>query len=83
MNGENCRALQDWLTTKEMLQWLTKDRTVLDIKDREKINTATNFRPITCLPLGDELYEHLEEHNLLPDEKNGWERKCKRRKTRS
>ena len=74
MNGENCRALQDWLTTKQMLQWLTKDRTVLVIKDREKRNTATNFRPmITCLPLGDELYEHLKEQNLLPGEKNGRE----------
>ena len=73
VNVENCRALQDWLTTKQMLQWLTKYRTVLVIKDREKRNTATNFRPITCLPLGDELYEHLEEQNLLPDEKNGCE----------
>ena len=59
VNGENCRALQNWLTTNQMSQWLTKDRTVLVIKDREKGNTATNFRPITCLPLGDELYEHL------------------------
>ena len=62
---------------------LTKDRTVLVIKDRQKRNTATNFRPITCLALGDELYEHLEEQNLLPDEKNGCEWNCKRRKTRS
>ena len=61
MNGENCRALQDWLTTNQMLQWLTKDRTVLVIKDREKGIITTNFRPITCLLLGDELYEHLEK----------------------
>ena len=26
---------------------------------------------MTCLPLGDDLYEHLEEQNLLPDEKMG------------
>ena len=73
MNGESCRAHHDWLTTNQMLQLLTKDRTVLVIKDREKGNAATNCRPITCLPLGDDLYEHLQEQSLLPDEKNGCE----------
>ena len=43
-----------------------------------------NYRPITCLPLmwklltgilGDEIYQHLEERNLFPDEQKG----CRRR----
>ena len=47
------------------------------MKDREKGNDVTNFRPITCLPLmqkiftgmlSDELYDHLESERLLPEE---------------
>ena len=75
---------------------------MLVLKDMEKGNIATNFRPITCLLLmwklfigmmGDELYEHLEEDNLLPDEQTNARgtkdqllidkmviRNCKRRK---
>ena len=75
--------LHDYLTTNQTPEWFTKGRTVLVLKDMEKGNIATNFRPITCLPLmwklftgimGDELYKHLEEENLLPDEQKGCRR---------
>ena len=57
--------------------------TVLLPTKHQKGNIGTNFRPITCLPLmwklftgimGDELYKHLEEENLLPDEQKGCRR---------
>ena len=49
-------------------------------KGNRKGKTASNFRPITFLPLlwklltavlADELYRHLEENNLLPSEQKG------------
>ena len=55
---------------------------MLVLKDKEK-GIIASFRPITCLPLmwklftgimGDELYKHLEENNLLPDEQKGCRR---------
>ena len=61
----------------EALDWLTTSKTVIIMKDREKGNDVTNFRPITCLPLmqkiftgmlSDELYDHLESERLLPEE---------------
>ena len=42
---------------------------MLVLKDKEKGNIAS-FRPIT----GDELYKHLQENNLLPDEQKGCRR---------
>ena len=64
-------------------------KTVLIMKDREKGNDVTNFRPITCLPLmwkiftgilSDELYDHLESKRLLPEEQKGCQRKSKGKK---
>ena len=34
-----------------MLMWMTKGRTILMQKDKEKGKAASNYRPITCLPL--------------------------------
>ena len=31
--------------------WMIKGRTILMQKDQEKGKTASNYRPITCLPL--------------------------------
>ena len=51
----------------EAPSWITTGRTVLIMKDGEKGNNVTNFRPVTCLPLMwnifigillDELYGH-------------------------
>ena len=49
-------------------------------KDKSKGNLASNYRPITCLPLiwkllidviADQIYAHLDHDKLLPDEQNG------------
>ena len=62
----------------EVPAWMTYGRTVLCIKDRNKGNAASNFRPISCLPLmwklltgmlSEQLYEH--EHDILPSEQKG------------
>ena len=66
--------------------WLTKGQIVLIRKDKAKRNIASNYRPITCLPLvsklltgilADEIYDYLEKKMLLPEEKKGCRRKCK------
>ena len=46
-------------------------------KDKSKGNVASNYRPITCLPLmwnlltgviADQIYVHLDQEKLLPEE---------------
>ena len=58
-------------------------KTVRIMKDKEKGNDVTNFRPLTCLPLmwnifteilGDELHDHLESEKLLLEEQKGFQR---------
>ena len=57
--------------------WLTRERTSLLQKDKNKGNVASNYRPITCLPLiwklltgviADQIYAHLDKEKLLPEE---------------
>ena len=59
--------------------WLTTSKTVLIMKDREKRNDVTNFRPITWKIftgiLSDELYDHLKSERLLPAE----QKRCRRK----
>ena len=49
-------------------------------KDRSKGNVASNYRPITCLPLmwklltgviADQIHAHLDQDKLLPEEQKG------------
>ena len=49
--------------------WLTRERALLLQKGKIKGNVASNYRPITCLPLmwklltgviGDQIYGHLD-----------------------
>ena len=49
-------------------------------KDKSKGNVASNYRPITCLPLmwklltgviADQIYAHLDQEKLLPEEQKG------------
>ena len=63
--------------------WMTKGRTVLLQKDKSKGRDASNYRPITCLPLcwklltalvSDEIYSFLEKNQLLPEEQKGCRR---------
>ena len=63
-----------------MPSWLTRGRTSLLQKDKSKDNVARNYRPITCLPLmwkllkgviADQIYGHLDQQKLLPEEQKG------------
>ena len=63
-----------------MPSWLTTRRTSLLQKDKNKGNVASNYRPITCLPLmwklltgviADQIYTHLDQEKLLPEEQKG------------
>ena len=78
--------LQLCLEMNETPDWITTGKTILIMKDREKSNDVTNFRPITCLPLmwkiftgiiSDELYYHVESERLLPEEQKGCQRKSR------
>ena len=60
-----------------MPSWLTKGRAFLFQEHRSKGNVASNYRPITCLPLmwklltgviADQIYAHLDQEKLLPEE---------------
>ena len=57
--------------------WLTRGRASLSQKDKSKGNAASNYRPITCLPLmwklltgviAGQIYAHLDQEKLLPEE---------------
>ena len=56
------------------------------MKDKSKGNVASNYRPITCLPLiwklltgiiADGMYSFLESRDLLPDEQKGCRKKSR------
>ena len=81
-------SLHEWvrLQLKECLDsgfvpsWLTRGRTSLLQKNKSKGNVASNYRPITCLPLmwklltgviADQIYAHLDQEKLLPKEQKG------------
>ena len=60
--------------------WMTKGRTVLIQKDKSRGNIASNYRPITCLPLmwklltsmvAQNINSHLEEFDLIGHEQKG------------
>ena len=59
---------------------LTRGRTSLLQKDKSKGNVASNYRPITCLPLmwklltvliADQIYAHWDQSKLLPEKQKG------------
>ena len=68
--------LKQSLDSGFVLSWLTRGKTALLQKDKSKGNIASNYRPITCLPLtrklllgviADQNYGHLDQHKLLPE----------------
>ena len=72
--------LKECLDSGFVPSWLTKGRTSLLQKDKSKGNVASNYRPITCLPLtwklltgviADQTYAHLDQEKLLPEEQKG------------
>ena len=61
--------------------FLTRGKTSQLQKDKSKDNLASNYRPITCLPLmsklltvviADQIYTHLDQEKLLPEEQKGY-----------
>ena len=72
--------LKECLDKEFVPSWLTRGRTSLLQKDKSKGNVASNYRPITCLPLmwklltgviADQIYAHLDQEKLLPEEQKG------------
>ena len=72
--------LKEWLDSGFVPTWLTRRRTSLLQKDKSKGNVASNYRPITCLPLmwkllasviADQIYTHLDQEKLFPEEQKG------------
>ena len=75
---------REWLDSGFVPGWLTRGRTALLHKDKSKGNIASNYRPMTCLPLMwklwsgvivDQIYGHLDQQKLLPEELKG----CRKR----
>ena len=79
--------LSKCLEEGEVPNWMLEGRTVLIMKDKNKGNIASNYRPITSLPLmwklltgliADEIYEYLGKNDLLPQEQKGGRKKFRR-----
>ena len=65
---------------------MTTGRTALVHKDKSKGNVASNYWPITCLPImwklltgiiSERRYNYLEETNTMPHQQKGCRRKCR------
>ena len=72
--------LKECLDSGFVPSWLTRGRTSLLQKNKTKGNVASNYRPITCLPLmwklltgvtTDQIYVSLDQEKLLPEEQKG------------
>ena len=72
--------LKECLESGFVPSWLTRTRTSLLQKNKSKGNVASNYRPVTCLPLmwklltdviADQIYVHLDQEKLLPEEQKG------------
>ena len=79
-------GLEVCLENGKVPDWMVKGRTVLIQKDSAKGTVASNYRPIACLPLmwklltgifAEEIYDHLKDNNLLPDEQKGCRKKSR------
>ena len=65
--------LKECLDNEFVPSWLSRGRTSLLQKDKSKGNVASNYRPITCLPLmwklltgliADQIYADLDQEKL-------------------
>ena len=84
LHGRVRAQLKECLDSGFVPSWLTEGRTSLLQKDKSEGNIASNYRPITCLPLmwkllsaviADQIYGHLDQQKLLPEEQKG----CRKR----
>ena len=78
--------LSECLESATVPDCMTNGRTVLIQKEKSKGNVPSNYRPITRLPLvwklmtgivADEIYRHLDENDILPEEQKGCRRKAR------
>ena len=78
--------LQHCINNHQAPEWMTTGRTSLVQKDKSKGNVASNYRPITCLPImwklptgiiSERLYNYLEETDTIPHQQKGCRRKCR------
>ena len=69
--------LKEYLDGGFVPSWVTRGRTSLLQKDKIKDNVASNYRPVTCLPLmwklltgviPDQIYAHLDQEKFLPED---------------
>ena len=69
--------LKECLDSRFVPSWLISGRISLLQKDKSKGKVASNYRPITCLPLmwklltgviTDQIYSHLDQEIFLPEE---------------
>ena len=79
--------LKECLDSGFVPSWLIRGRTSLLQKDKSKGDVASNYRPITCLPLMWKLltgviaywiYAHLDQEKLLPEEQKGYRKGSRR-----
>ena len=72
--------LKECLDSGFVPSWLTRGRTSTLQKDKSRGTVASNYRPITCLPLmwklltgviADQINAHLDQEKLLPEEQKG------------
>ena len=77
LNNFSSLQLKECFDCGFVSSWLTRGRTSLLQKDKNKGNVASNYRPITCLPLmcqllagviADQMYVHLDQGKLLREE---------------
>ena len=87
LHGRVRSELKEFLGSGFVPSRLTKGRTALLQKDKSKGNIASNYGPITCLPLmwkllssviADQIYGHLDQHKLLPEERKGRRKRSRR-----
>ena len=72
--------LKEYLDSGFVPSWWTRGRTSLLQEDKSKGIVASNYRPITCLRLmwklltgviENQIYAHLDQEKLLPEEQKG------------
>ena len=78
--------LQHCINNHQAPEWITTGRTAPVQKDKSKGNVASNYKPITYLPImwklltgiiSERLYNYLKETNTIPHQQKGCRRKCR------
>ena len=79
------KHLDDCIQKGNVPNWMVERRTVLILKDGRKRNANGNYRLIAFLNLiwkllrviiNENVYDHLNQQNLLPEEQKGCRRKA-------